>query len=92
MTGGPEDLARIIRTEKPQLVLLDLVLPGSDGLELMRQVSELSDLPVIFISAYRRDDTVAQALESGAADYIAKPSRRRSWWRGCGRRSDGTPS
>ena len=38
----------------------------------MQQVPELSDLPVIFISAYRRDDTVAQALEAGAADYIAK--------------------
>ena len=73
VTGAPEDLARIIRTEKPQLVLLDLVMPGSDGIELMRQVPELSDLPVIFISAYRRDDTVAQALEAGAADYIAKP-------------------
>ena len=73
VTGTPDDLARIIRTEKPQLVLLDLVLPGSDGIELMQQVPELSDLPVIFISAYRRDETVAQALEAGAADYIAKP-------------------
>ncbi|MCY4633416.1 MAG: response regulator transcription factor [Acidobacteria bacterium] len=39
----------------------------------MRQVPELADLPVIFISAYRRDETVAEALESGAADYIVKP-------------------
>ena len=73
VTGAPDDLARVIRAEKPQLVLLDLVLPGSDGLELMQHVPELSDLPVIFISAYRRDETVAQALEAGAADYIAKP-------------------
>ena len=73
VTGAPDDLGRIIQTEKPHLVLLDLVLPGSDGIELMRQVPELSDLPVIFISAYRRDDTVAEALESGAVDYIAKP-------------------
>ena len=73
VTGAPDDLERILRTEKPHLVLLDLVLPGSDGIELMRQVPELSDLPVIFISAYRRDDTVARALESGAIDYIAKP-------------------
>ena len=73
VTGAPDDLGRIIQTEKPHLVLLDLVLPGIDGIELMRQVPELSDLPVIFISAYRRDDTVAQALESGAVDYIAKP-------------------
>ena len=73
VTGGSDDLARIIRTEKPHLVLLDLVLPGSDGIELMQQIPELSDLPVIFISAYRRDETVAQALEAGAVDYIAKP-------------------
>ena len=72
MTGAPENLARIIRTEKPHLVLLDLVLPTSDCIELIRHVPELSDLPVIFISAYRRDETVEQALEDGAADYIAK--------------------
>ena len=73
MTGEARDLARLIRTEKPRLVLLDLLLPGLDGIELLEQVPELSDLPVIFISAYGRDETVARALESGAADYIVKP-------------------
>ena len=73
VTGAPRDLPRIIRTERPSLVLLDLVLPDVDGIELMRQVPDLADLPVIFISAYRRDETVARALESGAVDYIAKP-------------------
>ncbi|MCY3845380.1 MAG: response regulator [Acidobacteria bacterium] len=72
-TGTPQDLPRIIRTERPRLVLLDLMLPDVDGIELMRQVPELADLPVIFISAYRRDETVSQALESGAADYLVKP-------------------
>ena len=73
VTGGPEDLAHIIRTEKPQLVLLDLVLPGQrrhrtagTGPGAVRPARHLH-------SAYRRDDTVAQALEAGAADYIAKP-------------------
>ena len=73
VTGTPQDLPRIIRTERPRLVLLDLMLPDVDGIELMAQVPELADLPVIFISAYRRDETVAKALESGAVDYIAKP-------------------
>ena len=73
VTGSPHDLTRIIRTERPRLVLLDLVLPDVDGIELLRQVPELADLPVIFISAYRRDETVAKALEAGAVDYIAKP-------------------
>ena len=73
VTGEPADLAQIVRSEKPRLVLLDLVLPGKDGIELMREIPELSDLPVIFISGYGRDETVARALEAGAADYIVKP-------------------
>ncbi len=73
VTGAPEDLSRIIRAERPQLVLLDLMLPRVDGIELMRLIPELSDLPVIFISGYGRDETVAQAFELGAADYIVKP-------------------
>ena len=73
VTGEHRDLARIIRTEKPALVLLDLMLPGTDGIELMERTPELADLPVIFISAYGRDETIARALEMGAADYIVKP-------------------
>ena len=73
VTGEPEQLARIVRAEKPRLVLLDLVLPGADGIELMQRVPELSDMPVIFISGYGRDETIARALEAGADDYIVKP-------------------
>ncbi len=73
VTGAPPDLPRIIRTERPRLVLLDLMLPDVDGIELMRQVPELADVPVIFISGYGRDEIVAKALDSGAADYLVKP-------------------
>ena len=73
MTGNPQEVPHLIKTKKPQLVLLDLVLPGIDGIELMESLPELADLPVIFISGYRRGDTIAKALEIGAADYIVKP-------------------
>ena len=73
VTGAPDDLAGLIRAERPQLVLLDLLLPGRDGIELLQEVPELSDLPVIFISGYGRDETVARAFELGADDYIVKP-------------------
>ena len=73
MTGDPEKLSYLIQTEQPQLVLLDLILPGADGIELMERVPELADQPVIFISAYGRDETIAKALRMGADDYIVKP-------------------
>ena len=73
VTGDPGELARLIRRERPGLVLLDLMLTGTDGIELMERVPELGDLPVIFISGYGRDETIARALRSGAADYIVKP-------------------
>ena len=73
VTGDPDGLAGVIRAERPQLVLLDLMLPGTDGIELMKRVPRLADLPVIFISGYGRDETIARALESGTTDYLVKP-------------------
>ena len=73
LTGEPEEAARLVRTKRPRLVLLDLMLPGTDGIELMHSIPEMADLPVVFISVYGRDETIVRALEAGAADYIVKP-------------------
>ena len=73
VTDDPQDLPALIRTHKPRLVLLDLVLPETDGIELMESISELAGLPVIFISVYGKDETIVRALNAGAADYIVKP-------------------
>ena len=72
-TADPDELPVIVRAEAPCLVLLDLMLPGADGIALMETLPELADVPVIFISAYGRDETIAKALEKGAADYLVKP-------------------
>ena len=71
--AGPGEVARLVETRHPALAVLDLVLPGADGIELMRTLPALADLPVIFVSAYGRGETIAQALEAGAADYVVKP-------------------
>ena len=65
VTGDPNEL--------PDLVLLDLLLPGPDGIELLDRLPALADRPVIVVSGYGRDETMARALEAGAADYIVKP-------------------
>ena len=73
VTDDLQKLADLIRTEAPRLVLLDLVLPGTDGVELMQWVPELNEVPVICMSAYGREEAIAGALQAGAADYIVKP-------------------
>lgn len=73
VTPDPEKLAHLVETKRPALVLLDLALPETDGIELMLTHPALINLPVIFVSANGRGDTIAKALEAGAADYIVKP-------------------
>ena len=72
-TGNPNEVAYLVDKHDPHLVLLDLLLPEMDGIELMQRVPALTDRPVIFLSAYGRDETVVRALEMGAVDYIVKP-------------------
>ena len=73
VTGDPEEAVRLMEEERPELALLDLVLPGADGIELMGEILEVADVPVIFLSAYGRDELIARALDMGAADYVIKP-------------------
>ena len=73
VTADPEEALRIVRDERPSLALLDMMLPNSDGIHLMRDIFGIADVPVIFISAYGHDEVIARAFEAGAADYIVKP-------------------
>ena len=72
---GDEGL-NLIRSERPDLVLLDLMLPGMDGLSICRQMksdSSLSEIPIIIASAKGEESDVVIGLEMGADDYLAKP-------------------
>ena len=74
--ADPDELLTSTAEHQPDLVLLDLMLPGAGGISLMRDLQAVTDVPVIFISVYGRDQTVAEAFEAGAADYIVKPFLR----------------
>ncbi len=73
VTGDPADVPRLMAEEKPHLALLDLVLPGSDGIELMNDIRKAADVPVIFLSMHGQDEIVARAFDMGATDYLVKP-------------------
>ena len=73
VTAEPEEVILTMEESRPDLVLLDMVLPDSDGITVMRDVLSVAEVPVIFISAYGRDPVVARAFEAGADDYIVKP-------------------
>lgn len=59
--------------EKPQLVILDINLPGKNGIEICREIRTSSKVPIIILSARESEDDKVQLLELGADDYVAKP-------------------
>lgn len=68
-----EDALAMSQRDRPDLVLLDIGLPGMDGLEALRKFQAEYNIPVIFVSARRRELDEVLGLELGADDYITKP-------------------
>jgi two-component system, OmpR family, alkaline phosphatase synthesis response regulator PhoP len=74
--GSGDEALSAIRAHKPDLVLLDLMLPGLDGLEvcrLLRNEDSTKELPIIMLTARGEEEDVVRGLELGADDYITKP-------------------
>jgi len=71
--GSAEDALALARRDPPELILLDVGLPGMDGLEALRHFQLESDTPVIFVTARRRELDTILGLELGADGYITKP-------------------
>ena len=71
--GNGDDARELIRTREPSLVVLDVMLPGTDGLELCRWIRGRSDLPVILLTARVDESDRIVGLELGADDYVTKP-------------------
>ena len=71
--GDGDSARRLIETGEPELVVLDVMLPGTDGLELCRWIRSRSDLPVIMLTARGEEADRIVGLELGADDYVTKP-------------------
>ncbi|HZM25276.1 MAG TPA: response regulator [Anaerolineales bacterium] len=66
-----------IREKKPDLVILDLMMPDMDGWEVCKAVRAFSDVPIIVLSALNDPSMVASVLDAGADDYLTKPTPSR---------------
>lgn len=77
--GRGDDALRLAAATKPDLVLLDLMLPGLDGLSVARRIREngqLADTRIIMVTARTEEEDIVRGLDAGADDYIPKPFSR----------------
>ncbi|WP_052344025.1 response regulator transcription factor [Kallotenue papyrolyticum] len=75
-TNGREALERV-RNDMPDIVLLDVMMPGMDGFEVLRRLRQFSTVPVIMLTAKDQPEDRVRGLELGADDYIGKPFDQR---------------
>jgi len=78
VTDGPEALA-FVRKKLPDLILLDIMMPGMDGLEVCEKLKAdtgTKDIPIIFLTARTDTESIVKGFEIGAADYVTKPFRQ----------------
>ncbi len=74
-TGG-EQAIKIIKAKKPDLILLDIMMPDIDGFDVIKSIkenAETSSIPVIFVTAKNDIETLVAGFNAGAVDYITKP-------------------
>src|SRR3954462_2537376 len=98
-----EDGLRALYDGRPDVVVLDIGLPGLDGLQVLERIRQLTDVPVVMLSAHDDELEKVRALQAGADDYVTKPfgpqellarlqaHLRRAAARGAGPRDDDVP-
>jgi two-component system response regulator MtrA len=70
--SGPEGI-EATKALKPDVIILDLLMPDMDGWEVTRAIRSFSQIPILVLSAVSKPELVAQALDEGADDYLIKP-------------------
>ncbi len=73
-TNGKDLLAEFSRGNNPDLIIMDIQLPGADGLELTRRIKSMDDsIPIIAYTSYAMAGDRARCMESGCDEYVSKP-------------------
>jgi CheY-like chemotaxis protein len=77
-----KEAVTLVRSANPDVVLLDIMMPDTDGLEVLKQIRSMSDVPVIAFSAYH--EARKDALRLGADDFVPNHLTPMTWWQGFG--------
>jgi DNA-binding response OmpR family regulator len=72
-TADSSEAVHLVRDEQPALVLLDIMMPGTDGFRVCQQIREFSEVPIIMLTAKGGVDDIVRGLDLGADDYVVKP-------------------
>ena len=72
-TATGAEAAHLVESESPDVVILDLSLPDIDGIEVLKEIRQFSDVPTVVLTARAESISVVQGLELGADDYVTKP-------------------
>lgn len=76
LAGDGQSGLQTVRERRPDLVLLDILLPGMDGWEVLRQLRKTSDVPVVVLTSTGNHESEARCLDAGADDHVVKPFDR----------------
>lgn len=75
--GDGEEAIRVLKKEAPEIVLLDITMPGRSGLDVLGDILDINpNACVIMCSAIGQEETIKKAVRRGAADYIVKPFKK----------------
>lgn len=74
--NGQVGYDELLVADRPDLILMDIMMPGMDGLEVLKKIKDndkLKDIPVVLLTALSQQNIVVQGIKAGAVDYIRKP-------------------
>lgn len=71
--GDGQSALEAVDRDMPDVVVLDVMLPDMDGLEVCRRIRKKRDIPIIYVSSLQQSETIVQGLELGGDDYVTKP-------------------
>ncbi len=75
-TGRGDEMLELVAATDPDVVILDIKMPGMDGIEVARRIARSHDAAVVILTAFSQRDLIGQAIEAGALAYLVKPFQR----------------